>query len=63
MEVYRVREATFKRFAEEYLKSGEPMTEIGYTLLGEGGFLLSYPNKAAYFLPIIGEINKKFNKW
>lgn len=37
--------------------------EIGYTLLGEGGYLLSYPSKTTEIIKKISEINGKFNKW
>lgn len=36
---------------------------MGFTLLGEGGFLLKYPNKATEILNRLIAINMKFNKW
>jgi hypothetical protein len=36
---------------------------VGYTLLGEGGFLMKYPNRVEGLLGTIGEIYEKFNKW
>lgn len=62
-EVYRAREATFYRLTEIYLESGEPMIELGYTLLGEGGHLMRYPSKVDAVLQRIIQIHDKFNKW
>jgi hypothetical protein len=46
-----------------YLESVEPMVEVGYTLLGEGGFLMKYPAKVQTVMERIIEINVRFNKW
>lgn len=39
------------------------MVEVGYLLLGEGGFLLRYPAKADAVIARIIQIHGKFNKW
>lgn len=61
--VFRVREEVFYKIADAYLQSNDPWMEIGYTLLGEGGSLLSQPIKTADIIRKITEINYKFYKW
>jgi hypothetical protein len=46
-----------------FLESTEPMIELAHTLLTEGGVLCRYPSRANNLLPILLEINTKFNKW
>jgi hypothetical protein len=62
-EVYRMRWESFSKMADAYLVSSDPMADVGYTLLGEGGALLRYPNKANEIIKKITEINQKFYKW
>lgn len=62
-EIYRAREDAFNKMTEVYLESNDPLMQIGCTLLGEGGYLLKYPNKATDILNKLIAINQKFNKW
>ena len=39
------------------------MSEVGYSLLGEGGFLMKRPRNCEKVLTILVQIHEKFNKW
>ena len=62
-EVYQLRERSFFEMAEKYIESNDPMSELGYSLLGEGGFLMKRPRNCEKVLTMLVQIHEKFNKW
>lgn len=58
-----MREVAFQKMWKIYVDSAEPLMEIGWTLLAEGGALCRYPNKSAEVLSLMMEVNNKFYRW
>jgi hypothetical protein len=43
--------------AEKYVESKDPMPELGYCLLGEGGFLMKRPRNCENVLRLLVQIH------
>lgn len=56
-EVYQLREKSFFEMAEKYVESKDPMPELGYCLLGEGGFLMKRPRNCENVLRLLVQIH------